>query len=91
MASSQVRSKTLSSILNDAADEEEEKETEDSSERLSPKDREENILEISQRLGRSLQDSFSVIFNPEHKEHEIHNSYRFLHHSPTKIMYESQG
>ena len=71
-------------------DEEEETEKEDSK-RLGPKEREENILEISQRLGRSLKDSFSVIFNPDHKEHDIHNSYRFLHHSPTKIMYESQG
>ena len=48
-------------------------------------------MEISQRLGRSLQDSFSVIFNPEHREHDIHDSYRYLHHSPAKVMYESQG
>ena len=48
-------------------------------------------MEISQRLGRSLQDSFSVIFNPKHREHDIHDSYRYLHHSPAKVMYESQG
>ena len=70
----------------------EEDDTEEGSKKLSPlQDREENILEISQRLGRSLRDSFSVIFNPEHKEHDIHDSYRYLHRSPAKVVYQSQG
>ena len=75
-------------MINIPPDDEDEKEDH---KRLHPQDREENILEISQRLGRSLQDSFSVIFNPDHREHDIHDSYRYLHHSPAKVMYESQG
>ena len=87
---SRKKLETCLSIINIPPDEEDEREKEDHK-RLHPQDREENILEISQRLGRSLQDSFSVIFNPDHREHDIHDSYRYLHHSPAKVMYESQG
>lgn len=40
---------------------------------------------------KHLGDTFSVVFNPGHDLHNFYSNYRFLQHSPAKVLYDTGG